>query len=104
MKSLGEVVQQRPGRAARSPSGQVPGIVLHAGAEPGLPHHLQVIVGAGLKAGGLQDLTLPPELSEPLFQLRLDVHHGHLKLLSRGHEVLGREDLHLLALGEESPR
>ena len=97
---VGEVVQQRPGRAPRRAPSQVAGVVLDTRAIARLPQHLQVVAGALLQALGLQQLILLLQLGQPLLQLLLDVFEGLHQLLLGRDEVLGRIDLDGLVLGQ----
>ena len=76
-------------------------VVLDAGAVARLAHRFDVVVSALLEAGGFEDLAVLAEDLELLFELLLDAGDGLLHPVLRGHEVLGREDLHLLVLGED---
>ena len=71
-----QVIQQGRGGLARSPAGEVAGVVLDAVAEAQLLHHLQVEAGALVQALGLQELVMFPEPAHPFVQLGLDGGHG----------------------------
>ena len=73
--------------------GQVAGVVLDAGAVAGLAQALQVVVGALLQAGGLEQLVLRAQLGDALLQLLLDVDDGGVELVLRGDEVLRGVDV-----------
>ena len=100
---VGEVVQQRKGRAARLPAGEHPGVVLNALAEANLLEHLHVVAGALLNALGLDELALAFKVVHPLLHLPLDVPEGLVHLLL-GHDVVGgRVDGDVLQLGDGVP-
>ena len=102
-KVLGEVVDQRKGRAARLPAGEHPGVVLNALAEANLLEHLHVVAGALLNALGLDELSLAFKVVHPLLHLPLDIPDGLVHLLL-GHDVVrGRVDGNVLQLGNGVP-
>ena len=92
---LGEVVDQAVGRRARRPAVDVPGVVLDAGAEADLAHHLDVVGRAHAQPLRLEQLALPLELGQPVGQLELDAGDGPLHPLRAGDVVGGREDVEL---------
>ena len=97
---LGEVVDQAVrGRAGR-PAVDVPGVVLDAGAEPDLAHHLDVVGGAHPQPLGLEQLALPLQLGQPVGELQLDAGDRLLHPLRARDVVGGREDVELLVLGD----
>jgi hypothetical protein len=55
---FGEVVEERVGRLARLPAVDVTRVILDPGAEPELPKHLQIVVGAHPQALCLEELSL----------------------------------------------
>ena len=69
------------GAAAGLAAVDVARVVLDAGAEADLPHHLDVVRGAHAQALRLEQLALPLELGEPLRELRLDAADGPLHAL-----------------------
>ena len=77
-----------PGR----PAVDVPRVVLDAGAEADLAHHLDVVVGPHPQPLRLQQLALPLQLGEPLLELRLDGRDRVRHPLRAGDVVRGRED------------
>ena len=81
----------------------MPRVVLDAAAVAQLPQHLQVEGGALAQARGLERPPLRLHLADPHLHLRLDVRHGLAELVPRRHEVRGREDVELLALGQQLP-
>ena len=76
-------------------------VVLDPGAEPELPHHLEVERRPLAESGGLEDPALGLEPADPLLHLGLDVDDRELHLVGRGDVVAGRVDVDLVALGEE---
>ena len=89
------------GRGACAAAVDVPRVVLDARAEPDLPHHLDVVVGAHPQALGLQQLALPLELGQPLLQLLLDRRDRVRHPLRTGHVVRGREDAQRVDLAHD---
>ena len=96
-----EVVEQRPRPGARLAPREVARVVLDAGAEPELAHHLEVERRPLPEPGGLEDPALRLELADPLLHLGLDVDDRELHLVGRRDVVAGRVDVDLVALGEE---
>ena len=96
-----EVVDQggrrRPARAAVD----VPRIVLDARAEPDLAHHLDVVVGPHPQPLRLQQLALPLQLGQPLFELLLDGRDRVRHPVRPGHVVGGREDPQRVDLADD---
>ena len=91
-------VHEGHGRLALLHEVQVAGVVLDAGAEAGLPHHLDVEIGALGDALGLQEHVLALEIFDALAQLLLDVVAGGIDLLLRDHIMGGRIDHDVLQL------
>ena len=87
-------------RAAGQPPVDVHRVVLDAGAEADLAHHLDVVGGAHPQPLRLQQLALPLQLGEPLGQLHLDVPDRPLHPLRTGRVVGGREDQQLVDLAD----
>ena len=94
--SLGKIVQQGHGRAARGAVGDDPGIILDAGAVAQLLHHLNVIVRPLPDALGLQQLVVGLEPGDPIVALGADALNGGGRLLPGGHVVTGRVDGHVI--------
>ena len=69
---LGEVVEQRVRRGALRPAVDVPRVVLDAGAEADLAHHLEVVGRPHPQPLRLEQLALPLHLGEPVGELDLD--------------------------------
>src|SRR5579885_3183413 len=69
------------------------GVVLHAGAETGLLHHLQIEVRPLFQPRRLQDLTLGAQLRQPLYQLLANRSHGDFQTLIGRDEVSSRIDV-----------
>ena len=67
-----EVVEEAGGPLAGAPPGEVARVVLDARAGADLEHHLDVEVGARLEPLRLEQLPRPPQLGQPLRQLRAD--------------------------------
>ena len=88
-------------RAARLPAVDVHRVVLDAGAEPDLPHHLHVIGGAHPQPLRLEQLALPVQLRQPLLQLGLDAGDRALHPLRPSGVVRGREDEQLVHLAHD---
>ena len=97
---VGEVVEQRVRRLARLPAVDVHRVVLDAAAEPDLPHHLEVVLGAHAQALRLEQLALLLEPGQALLQLNLDIGDGALHaVFTRG--VVGRgEDREVVDLAQ----
>ena len=70
----------------------MPRVVLDAGAEPDLTHHLHVVVGPHAQPLGLQQLALALELGESLLQFLLDGGDGVGHSLRAGDVMSRRED------------
>ena len=96
-----EVVEQGPRPAAGLAPGEVPGVVLDAGAVAELAHHLEVEDGALAEPGGLEDPALGLHLGGPLLHLGLDVDERLLELVAGRHEVGRRVDVEVVALGDQ---
>ena len=92
---LGEIVHQGTGRIPRLREVQLPGIVLDAGAESRLPHHLHVKVGPLRNSLGLNQLVLALEIGHLLLHLLQNILRGQHHLLLRHHIVGSREDGHM---------
>ena len=95
-----EVVDQGPGPRARLAPGQVARVVLDAGAEAHLAHHLEVELGALLQPRRLELAALAAQLRDALLHLVLDLVDRDQQLLARRHVVGGGVDVHLGPLGE----
>ena len=89
---LGEVVQQRGRGRARRPAVDVARVVLDAGAEANLAHHLDVVVGAHPQPLRLQQLALFLQVAQPLRQFLFDGGDRLGHPLRSGDVVRGRED------------
>ena len=97
---VGEVVQQRPRGAPLGPLGEVAGVVLHPGAEPGFLQHFDIVVGAAFQPRGLQYLARVPQFPEPPLQFLADPGDRQVELILGGHKVVRRIDGHLRKLGQ----
>ena len=75
-------------------------VVLDAGAEAELAHHLEVEGRPLAEPVGLEHTTLGLHLGDPLLHLGVDVDDRLAELVGRRHEVRGGVDVELLALGE----
>ena len=93
-----EVVDEAAAGAAGRAAVDVPRVVLDAGAEADLAHHLDVVGGAHAQPLGLQQLALPLQLGQPLLELGLDAADRPLHPLRAGDVVAGREDEQLVDL------
>ena len=91
-------IHEGHGRLALLHEVQVAGVVLDAGAEAGLPHHLNVKIGPLGDALGLQEHVLALEVFDALAQLLLDVVAGGVDLLLGDDVVGGRVDHDMLQL------
>ena len=98
-KVLREIIHQRVRRGTGRKSGQMTRIVLDAGAEACLPHHLHVEIGAFRDALRLDQLIVRAEILHPFLQLRLDILRGLRHALRRDHIVGRREDGHMIQTG-----
>ncbi len=98
---LGEVVDQRGRRRPLRPAVDVPGVVLDAGAEADLAHHLDVVAGPHPQPLRLQQFALLVQLGEPVGQLLLDGGDRLLHPLRAGDVVRGREDPQLRHLPDD---
>jgi len=96
-----EVVEERPGAAARGPPGEVAGIVLDAGAGAGLTEHLEVEVRPLEEALRLEEPPAIVQLLHPDSELGLDVRDRLEQLLPGRHEVARGIDVDPVALGED---
>ena len=96
-----EVVEQRPRPGPGLAPGEVARVVLDARAVAELAQHLQVERRALAQPGRLERPALRLQLPDPLLHLGLDVDDRFLELVGRGHEVGGRVDVGLLALGQQ---
>ena len=97
---VGEEVEQRVGRHARSATVERRRVVLDPVAVADLLHHLEVVLGAHPEALGLQELPLLLEGGEALLQLLLDAHDGLPHALVAGDVVGGRVDDQLVEHGD----
>ena len=95
-----EVVEQGRRRRARPPAVDVAGVVLDARAEPDLPHHLDVVVGAHPQPLRLQQLALTLEFGEPLGEFLFDGGDRVRHPLRTGHVVGGGEDAQRIDLAD----
>ncbi len=89
---LREEIEQRVRRLAGTATGEVPGVVLDAGAVAGLPDHLEIVLGPALEPLGLHDLLGLLELGDAALLLRVDLLEDPLEPLVDGEEVRGGED------------
>ena len=96
-----EVVEQRVRRLARGTPVQEARVVLDAGAEPDLAHHLEVVGGAHPQPLRLEQLVAVLEPLQPLEQLGLDALDRGAHLLFLGHVVRRREEHELVLLLED---
>ncbi len=96
-----EVVEQRPGPGTSLAAREVTRVILDAGAEAQLAHHLDVEGGPLAQALGLQDHAPLLELLDAQLRLSFDVDQGLLELVGRRDVVRGGVDVELLPLGEE---
>ena len=97
-KLLGEVVEQRLGRAAGRSSAQRPRVVFDAGAEARLQQHLDVEPGPRRESLGLQQFPLRFQLLQPRLQFPLDLANRGADAVLRHHEVTGRIEVGLILL------
>ncbi len=91
-KIVGEITHQGHGRRTRRSAADDPGIVLDAGAEAQLVHHLNVIHGALVDSLGLQQLAVFLERFFPIHHLTGNFPGGTLHFLLGGDIVAGRID------------
>ena len=84
---VGEVVDQRVGRAARRAAVEDPRVVLDPRAEAELAQHLHVVPGALLQPVGLELLALALEVRDLVAQLALDLVDRALHRLLLDHVV-----------------
>ena len=96
-----EIVEQGPRSRARFAAREMARVVLDPGAIAELAHHLEVEGGPLAEAGAFEGATLGFETGDPLLHLGLDVDDRFLELVLRRHVVRRREDVGLLALGQE---
>ncbi len=96
-----EVVEQRPRPRSGGPPGEVAAVVLDARAVAELAHHLEVEGRPLAEPGGLEDPTLGLHLADPQLHLGLDVDDRLLELVAGRHEVGGRVDVEVVALGQQ---
>ena len=89
---LREVIQQGGGCRARRAPIDMPRVVLDAGAESDLTHHLDVVLGAHPQPLGFQQLALLLQLGQLLLQFGADARDGAFHPLRPGHIVGSRED------------
>ena len=95
---VGEVVEQAVRRLARRPAVDVPRVVLDAGAEADLLHHLEVERGAHAQPLRLEQLALALELGQALFELDADRADRALHHVGARDVVRAREDRHRIEL------
>ena len=81
----------------------MPAVVLHAGTDPGLGKHLEVMFRPGPQSLSLEKPALRLELREPLAQLILDAHDGPLHRLVTSDVVGGSEDDHFVFAADDVP-
>ena len=93
---LGEIVQQRVGRAARRPAGHDPAVILNAGAEADLPQHLHVIFRPLADALGFDELVVFLEIFDPGFHFRPDILQGLFHFVPGCDIMGGRIDGHMV--------
>ena len=98
---LGEVVEQAVRRAACGPPVDVPRVVLDAGAEADLAHHLDVVGRAHAQPLRLEQLAGALERGELRLELGLDAGDRPVEALLAGHVVRGRRDEQLLVLADD---
>ena len=98
---LREVVDQRGGRRPGRPGVDVARVVLDAGAEPDLAHHLDVVVGPHPQPLRLQQLALALQFGEPLLEFLLDGRDRVRHPLRARHVVGGREDPQRVDLADD---
>ena len=91
---LREEVQEGAGARAGRAGGQVPRVILDAGAEPHLLHHLQVVFGAHLDPLRLQQFAVLLEPRDALAQLLPNGQHRRPQLGRGGDELLARVNGH----------
>ena len=89
---LREIVHQRHGRRARRTAADDPGVVLDAGAEAQLVHHLDVVHGPLADALGLEQLAVVLEPLLPVQHFLPDLPGGPLHLFLCGDVVAGGID------------
>ena len=100
-KSSGKKSIRVDGGGAGLAAVDVPRVVLDAGGEPDLAHHLQVVGGAHAQPLRLQQLALLLQLGQPVGELDLDPAERALHPVRAGDVVRGREDPQLLVDGED---
>ena len=89
---VGEVVDQRVGRAARRAAVEDPRVVLDPRAEAELPQHLHVVAGPLLEAVRLELLAVLLEVGDLVAHLALDLVDGALHRLLLDDVVARRPD------------
>ena len=98
---LREVVQQRRRGGTRGAAVDMPGVILDAGAEPDLTHHLDVVVGAHPQPLGLQQFAPVLQVRQTLGEFGLDARDGLRHPLRSGDVVRGREDPQRVHLSDD---
>ncbi|OPX86898.1 MAG: hypothetical protein A4E52_01470 [Pelotomaculum sp. PtaB.Bin013] len=102
-KILGKVVQQGIGSLSRRSSRQMPRIVFNPAAEPHLPHHFKIVVGALLQTLRFKQFFFRAQLGQPLFQLSFYGYDSPVHPLPGGGVVACRKDRHVLTLPDYFP-
>ena len=86
-----EVVQESIRGGPRAASVNVPRVVFDAGAAANVPHHLNVIGGAHLKALGFEQLVLVAELRQARLKFGLNTRDGPRHAFGAGNVMRGRK-------------
>ena len=100
---LGEIVEQRLGRAAWGSAGEGARVVFDPRAEARLEEHLEVEAGAGGQTLRLEKLPLRLELLEPHLEFLADRPHRGTNPVLRHDEVPGRVEVRLVLAGRHFP-
>ena len=101
---VGEVVDQRVGRASRGTAIEDARVVLDAGAEAELTHHLHVVAGALLEPVRLELLAVLLEVRDLVAHLALDLVDRALHRLLLDDVVARRPDRDVVDHVEDLPR
>ena len=101
---VGEVVEQRPGRAASLAPRQVPRVVLDTRAGARLGQHLEVVLGTLAQPLRLEQLVLLLEQRDLLFEFGGDVVQRRVEFGAAGHEVPRGIDLDRLTVSQHLTR
>src|SRR3989344_6208697 len=88
LAAMGKVIEKGERRLSFFPSVEMARVVLDAIAVAYLPDEREVVVGAAFDAFRFEELPLPLELRELLFELFFDVRHGAHPLVLRRHVML----------------